>query len=480
MEDRLTSLAPAPNGQAVAVNRERLTAPASPSISIDVSPAFRAPVKRLPLRTNFVWTVAGNVTSAACAWLVVVAIIKLGSVEMAGYYALSQAIVVPILGFSMLQLRAIYATDAGNEYGFGQYVALRWATTALAFVAMAIAAFATMNGRTVQYLTLAVGFGAGIEALADVIYGGLQQRERMDCISLSMACRSTLALATAAIALWLTGNIVASLWAAGVVKGLVLLAVDIPLGMTVMGTVSSWNAVRGWLRQIAIEARNVAKIRNLAWHALPLGIVMLLLALQTSLPRYLIQTNLDSKQLGIFSAISYAAISGTIVISALAQSAAPRMAQHYLSRDAKSYYVLIAKLAAVGATFGLCGIFIAVQFGRPLLTVLYSADCAARNDVLIWLMVASGVNYVSTFFGWGMTAARQIRIQLPLFASVVAVMFAAGCVLVPRWGLTGAAMMVLVGALAQLAGTLFLVLRAIPAADRSSVCPALCQAEAQP
>ena len=92
MEDRLTSLAPAPNGQAVAVNRARLT-------------AHQAPVKRLPLRTNFVWTVAGNVTSAACAWLVVVAIIKLGSVEMAGYYALSQAIVVPILGFSMLQLR---------------------------------------------------------------------------------------------------------------------------------------------------------------------------------------------------------------------------------------------------------------------------------------------------------------------------------------------------------------------------------------
>ena len=34
--------------------------------------------------------------------------------------------------------------------------------------------------------------------------------------------------------------------------------------------------------------------------------------------------------------------------------------------------------------------------------------------------------------------------------------------------------------LAQLAGTLFLVLRAIPADDRSAVCPALCQAEAQP
>ena len=101
----------------------------------------------------------------------------------------------------------------------------------------------------------------------------------------------------------------------------------------------------------------------------------------------------------------------------------------------KSYYVLIAKLAAVGATFGLCGIFVAVQIGRPSLAVLYSADCAARNDVLIWLMVASGVNYVSTFFGWGMTAARQIRIQLPLFASVVAVMFAAGRALVPRWTL---------------------------------------------
>ena len=94
-------------------------------------------------------------------------------------------------------------------------------------------------------------------------------------------------------------------------------------------------------------------------------------------------------------------------------------------------------------------------------------------------MVASGVGYVSTFFGWGMTAARQIRIQLPLFGAVVALMFAAGCVLVPRWGLTGAAVTVLVGALAQLTGTFLLVMRAIPGRGGAATGGDFAQAGAQ-
>ena len=144
-----------------------------------------------------------------------------------------------------------------------------------------------------------------------------------------------------------------------------------------------------------------------------------------------------------------------------------------------SYYILIAKLAALGATFGICGITLAIAFGRPVLTLIYAADYAKHNDVFVWLMVASGVGYVSTFFGWGMTAARQIRIQLPLFGSVVALMFAAGCVLVPRWGLTGAAITVLVGALAQLTGTFSLVLRHSRRRDAVTG-QEFVQAEAQP
>lgn len=443
-------------------------------------PAKPSSFRPLPLRANFAWTLAGNVTSAGCAWLVVVAIVKLGSMEMAGHYAISQAVVIPILGFSMLQLRAICATDAGNEYQFGHYVGLRTVTTLIALAVMAAIAFGTMSGRTVQHLTLAVGLGAAVESIADVIYGALQQRERMDWISLSMVCRSLLALAATVVALWLTGNIVWSLWAGAITKTLVLVVLDIPLAVLVLGGTSSWSTAGTWAGDVFKSARNPAMLLKLAWYAIPLGFVMLLLTLQMSLPRYLIEKWLDSKQLGVFSALSYAAISGTIVVSALAQCAAPRMAQHYLNRDAREYYVLIGKLAALGAALGICGVAFAIYFGRPVLAMLYSPDYATHNDVFIWLMIASGVGYVSTFFGWGMTAARQVRIQLPLFTIVVAAMFAAGCFLVPRWGLTGAAAMVLVGSLMQLAGTLFLVLRAIPRCSDSTAHGSLVHAEAQP
>jgi O-antigen/teichoic acid export membrane protein len=105
-----------------------------------------------------------------------------------------------------------------------------------------------------------------------------------------------------------------------------------------------------------------------------------------------------------------------------------------------------------------------------LLSVLYAPEYAERNDLFVWLMVGAGLTYVSIFLGWGMTAARRLRIQLPLFALIVAAMLVAGCILVPRYGLSGAAATVVVGSFVQAVGSVFVVSRAA----RDSVTPLSC------
>jgi hypothetical protein len=54
------------------------------------------------------------------------------------------------------------------------------------------------------------------------------------------------------------------------------------------------------------------------------------------------------------------------------------------------------------------------------LTLIYQPEYA-RQDVFIWLMVAAGIGYVGSFLGYGMTAVRYFRVQLPLFAMVACV-----------------------------------------------------------
>src|SRR5437016_3829268 len=99
-----------------------------------VLPGLR-PDEMLSLRTNFSWTVTGNVTHAGCQWAALVLLAKLGTPEMLGQYSLGLAICLPILGFSSLQLRNVVTTDISKRTPFPEYLSFRLLTT---IVAMAI------------------------------------------------------------------------------------------------------------------------------------------------------------------------------------------------------------------------------------------------------------------------------------------------------------------------------------------------------
>jgi O-antigen/teichoic acid export membrane protein len=435
--------------------------------SREASGVASAPTVKTPsLRVNFAWTLAGNICNAACTWLIVVVIVKLGSMELAGVYAFAQAIVLPVVSFSTLQLRGIYATDATNQYRFGHYLGLRLLTTSLAMIVITGLAFASSRQPEVQLLTLAIGLISAIEAISDIIYGALQQHERMQWIAISMIVRSCLGMAAIFAGLLITNSLVFSMLASAGVRALVVLFLDVPLGVRTLA------GEHPKLREVFRQARDSKVLRTLTWLSLPLAPSTMLMTLQVTIPRYLIEHWLDSRQLGIFAAQSYLANAGAIVATALAQSAAPRLSQHYLASDVRAYTRLLAKLAGLGAAYGAVGIAMALLCGRPVLSALYAPECAERNDIFVCLMVAAALAYVSILLGWALTAARWIRIQLPLFTSIVAIMFASGCLLVPRYGLEGAAATVLLGAFIQAVASLFFVTLAVrsfgPSAGRLS------------
>jgi O-antigen/teichoic acid export membrane protein len=61
----------------------------------------------------------------------------------------------------------------------------------------------------------------------------------------------------------------------------------------------------------------------------------------------------------------------------------------------------------------------------------------------------------------GLTAASQFRVQVPLFAGVVAVSLIGCLILVPRMGLTGAAVAALISSMVQLCASATLVWRTL-------------------
>src|SRR5205814_519886 len=82
-------------------------------------------------------------------------------------------------------------------------------------------------------------------------------------------------------------------------------------------------------------------------------------------------------------------------------------------------------------------------FGRPLLTLVYAPEYAAHEVVLIWLAVATGVGFLAQALGYAVTAARRLPEQLPIALLSLVVCTVGSYLLVPRYGLVGAAWAVL-------------------------------------
>jgi O-antigen/teichoic acid export membrane protein len=202
-------------------------------------------------------------------------------------------------------------------------------------------------------------------------------------------------------------------------------------------------------------------LTGLAWLGLPLGVVMCLISLNSNVPRYFIESYQGVHELGIFSPLGSFLAAGYLVVSSLGQSAVPRLARHYADADRAAFRALLLKLVAVGAALGVAGLVVAAVGGQLLLTILFRPEYAEHVDVFCWLMAVGGLTYIASFLGYGMTAARYFRAQPVLFVLVCGVT-AAGCwVLVPRYGLLGAAWAMLAAAAVQVTGAVLVLSHAL-------------------
>ncbi len=314
--------------------------------------------KPLSLRRNFSWTFIGNAVYAACQWGMLVVLAKLGSPEMVGQFTLGLAVTAPIVMLTNLQLDIVQATDAKEQYAFSDYLGLRLIGTTIALVAIAIVILWTGYSLQTSLVILLVGLAKAFESVSDIFHGLIQQHERMDRIAVSLMIKGPLSLLLLGLGVYLSGSVV---WgAAGLVIAwaVVLVACDIRNGTLILNQVP----------QIRLRWKTVTQ---LVWLCLPLGLVKMLLSLNTNIPRYFIEEYLGQRQLGIFAALAYLMVAGNMVIFALGESASPRLAKYYAAQNITAFRELLLKLVGLAALIGGAAIVVAQVVGKEVLTLLY-------------------------------------------------------------------------------------------------------------
>jgi O-antigen/teichoic acid export membrane protein len=415
------------------------------SVTSIAVPSDVAVVAALPLRVSFSWTLAGNVIYAACQFGMLSVLAKLGTPSIVGQYALGLAITAPVFMLTNLQLRGVQATDARHEFGFADYFTLRLTSTLLGtLVVLLITAFAAYDTATKTVIVL-IACAKAVETMSDVIAGHLQKSERLDQVALALMIRGAVSVAIFAAVFWVSRNLITTVAALALAWMAVIALYDFRVVSRLLGQ---------HRRFFHFSLDTQKTLLSISW---PLGVVMTLVSLNINVPRYILEHKLGTAELGIFASLAYLLTAINLIVVALGQTVCTRMARLFADCDIRRFKALLGKLVLFAAALGAVALSMALLAGRPVLTFVYRPEYAEHVDLLLLMIVDATLVAIGSFLGFGMTAARCFRPQMPIMAATVVTTVVFTLALVPRFGLMGAGFGLLIASFIR-AGASYLVL----------------------
>lgn len=399
-------------------------------------------MRRLTFRANFTWALLGNLVSGFAQWSIIVLLARLGDLSMVGQYSLGLAIVSPVIILTSLNLRTLLVTDLGERFEFGHYLGMRLLTSAAALSIIAALMLAGNYNRETRTVILCVAAAKCLDAISDIVYGHLQRKEAMDRVALSLMARGILSTAALVSSLLTTRSLPWAAFLAASSSAAVLLLFD--LRHLPLPRLPRFTGIWPHLRALVCLAG-------------PPGFILMLVSLNSVLPRYWLAHFKSEGEVGLFSALAYLTIGANLIVVALGQASGPAMTRAWDRRDLFGFCARAGRLALLGALLGLAGIAAAIFHGPRIVRLFYGSRYAADPAALMWLMIGGALAYLASCAGYTLSSARCFRTQLPMHL-VVSVAISAACwELVPKYGVWGAAVAQATGSAVQLAISVVLV-----------------------
>jgi O-antigen/teichoic acid export membrane protein len=386
----------------------------------------------LPIRSlkcNILSNALANFVKGGCQIGLVIGLAKLGNAEMVGQYALGVAVAWPVFLLADLQLRVVQATDAQDDFHFGHYLGLRLLTSPLAFLVV-IGLIWVLGYRWETSLVIGgVALSRGLDSVRDCIHGAMQKNERLDLVSISTIMRNLGSFGIFITVFYTSGLLLLAVLSQAVAGTLVFLAFDCPRGAKVLGLQTG----------IWIPRFDRRVLLQLARLALPLGMVMMIISINANLPRYLLEHSLGEGAVGIFAALSQPTLAGGMVMAALGHSIMPRMARGFAGGNLNYLSKMVWRLIGFGGLLGGVMMVVVWGWGREIISLIYRPEYAEHQTTLLWLMAAGIIGYVSSGLGYGINSSREYFYYLIFYLISAFLGAILGMLLIPAFGLKGAA-----------------------------------------
>jgi len=411
-------------------------------------------LRALSLTRNIVWTVPANIIYLGCQWLIVAVLAKSGSTELVGQYAIASAIAVPIALLADFRLRVLFVTEANGKYRLDHILGLRFILAGLSIIAMLVTCNVADYRGSTRLVILLVGVVQIIDSVSDTFYAKFQRDEHVYRIAISQIIRGVLSVSFFTTVMYLTQNLGMGIVALLFGRLAVLLLYD-------ARDHGSDERLRHPLPLTLRPAWDGRRQLDMLWRALPLAVTYVLVLVNGYAPRYALESFATRADLGIYAAIGFVPSAYFVLTSAVGLVIFPRLAKLYSGGDLKGFLRLLLRVALIYGALGLGGLGLSVVAGPKMLTIVYRPEYGRYAFLLRYLMLVALLQNLTTAMQAGLTAASRFHEQLLLLTCVTASSFAACVILVPRMGLTGAAVATLMSNSVQLVGSTWFVFRAM-------------------
>lgn len=432
------------------------------SAGLELPPAGTAtpdpPFLAMPVHRGFLWLLLGTLSYMLCQWGMVVVLARWGSPEgvEVGQFGLALAWTAPIMLFTNMGLRRVFATDTRADFRFSDYLGLRLLTNVAALGIVALVVVTIGFRAQTAGVVLAMGMAKAVEAVSDILNGIFQKHGRMDLMAGSFLLRGPLALGGLTLGFLATRDVTWGVVGMGAGWLVVCLLYDWPLASRFPGGVAFKKIGSGLFPPGS--ARTWGLLANLS---LPLGVVALLTSLKASIPTWVIDHHMSVGAVGLFVALAYFHAASNRVVSALGEAASPKLARLFADGDQEGFVRLLARSLLAALAISGAGLAVALLFGRALIGFFYGAPFAKESGVLVALMAAVCAANLQNVLDYAMTAGRQLRIQPYLYGAGALLLCLLCSALVPAAGLRGAAFALGAGSLIEMIASAVVVGRAL-------------------
>ncbi|MCM2375179.1 lipopolysaccharide biosynthesis protein [Aporhodopirellula aestuarii] len=387
------------------------------------------------MKINFVWMLLGNGVHTACQWGVLASLNKMGGPGAAGLFLFAYAVVLPLSTLSNFNFRIVYITNAVPDISFRYYIGARYFWNVVLVMLVGIVAISLDYGNATTALAfVGMALAASMQSAGDLFAGFFQKLERLDIAALSNALKGVFNFASVFVVFFFSHSVVLSIIALALSRCLCYCLYDVPMAN---------RLITGRYRLVAVKELSWLftgkTLRELTWAGLPLGINGILGTLSPQLPRLFLGQEEGLSALGIFGSIAQVVVGGSMLITALGAVITPRLARAYSESRTKEFWRISRYALSFALFLGLAGICLALLVGRELLVLLYTPEFAGYENILVLCMISATAAYVGCLLTMMLASVRRFRFILVAAVCQCATTLLGTLALVPTLGVTGAA-----------------------------------------